>query len=137
MKGNDTVTIYNYVGEVNDEATFQLTVLRGVHVNYVKGVTRTINGDTVTDKISLLVFHKDFERQKPYMPYKAWLALEDKSPYWTLSPKDKIVLGESAYAIPYGTIKGLESVYECFEITNIAPYTKGSKSLWHIEVGGA
>lgn len=125
----DTVVLENYVGEVNDVASYEKTVLRRCSCQIHTGANIGSFGREEGDSGKLYIF--DFKtkaestdgKPKSYMPYDQWKSLDDKSPYWTISDK-----GNDRFS--------KEGVKIQFRIAGFKHLTAGSRRMWHFEVNG-
>ena len=123
----DTVTLYNYVGEVDDIATYQETILRYCYCQADDGIGHGLHAKNPDETARLYVF--DFKtlaespegKKRSYLPYDQWKKTEDKTSYWTLSDSGKDFF-----------IK--EGVTAKYNITKISHKNTGSRRMWHFEV---
>lgn len=124
-----TVHLFNYVGEVNDVATYQEVVIKNCYCNLDDGVSSINSGKTTNDSARLYIFKRDAKIVSPagvamkYLPFEAWMKLADKAGSWTINPngKDYFVLeGRSNRLI----------------IQRFADNEVGSRRMWHFEVDG-
>ena len=132
----DTVTLYNYIGEVGGRATYIKTYLQNVKCIVYLGVGTSTQGRGESDTSMLYIFddmlyavNEDGEEVQ-YMPYEEWLKLEDKAGYWTLNfdGDDFYVKGERIDAIPKKTKK--------FRIVGFKRLDQGRPRMAHFEVNG-
>ena len=123
----DTVTLYNYVGEVNDIATYQETVLKHCYCPTEKGIGNGLHAKKPSETAKLYLFDSKTVAtsadgaRRSYLPYNQWKAVEDKSAYWTLNDSGKdffVKEGQTAR----------------FEITRFSHKKAGTKRMWHFEV---
>lgn len=125
----DTVTLYNYVGEVNDIATYQETILRHCYCTANDGVAHGLHAKRKSETSRLYVFDNKTVAVSPdgvnrtYLPYRQWRELEDKSAYWTLTDNGN----------DYFVKQGLNAR---FEVTAFSHKTAGTRRMWHFEVDG-
>lgn len=133
----DTVTLFNYIGEVDYKATYNVTVLTRVCFDKTFGARNSITGKVPADTARLYVFDSKLKARaidgskKTYLPYDEWKVLEDKSAYWTLNPDadDFLVEGETHITSPSDASKA-------YKLNNVARYQRGTKQMWHWEVDG-
>lgn len=122
-----SVTLYNYVGEVNRRATYVVTYLHNVKCIVYRGVSSSIQGRGEADTSKLYIFDdilyaaNEKNEEVQYLPHKEWAVLDDKTGYWTLSPD-----GEDFYI----------SDGEKFEVKGFKRLDQGSPRLVHFEVDG-
>ena len=125
----DTVVLSNYVGEVNDVATFQETTITHVFCSVDEGSAIGNTGRKADDSVSLFIFDRrsvatdSAGNMREYLPYNQWKALSDKSGYWTLNDGGR------------DTFKKVGSDKE-YTITDFGKYKIGSPRMWHTEVNG-
>lgn len=125
----DTVLLFNYVGEVNDEATYQETIIKRCYCLTDKGVSLGSQGSKANDNCKLYIFDCHSIALSPdgsvrtYLPYEDWESNDCKSRYWTLSDK-----GNDYF-------KKVESDNN-FKITSFSKKNVGSHRMWHFEVNG-
>lgn len=126
---NDTVVLYNYIGEVDDEATFQETVLEHCCCPLNEGADLNIQGKKANDSARLYIFDANTTAvsnsgtKRAYLPYAEWLKADDKDRYWTLSDKG------TDYFKKVGSDTRLR-------IVGYSRKHTGSKRMWHFEVDG-
>lgn len=126
----DTVELYNYVGEVNDEAAYQKTIFKHCYCPLDEGAALNLQGRVPSDSAKLYLFYVTTTAQdengnfRSYMPYNEWKELEDKTGYWTLSDKG------TDHFIKTGSQKRLR-------VTSFSMKKTGSMKMWHFEVNGA
>lgn len=132
----DTVTLYNYVGEVDYHASYSKTILKFVDCDSAFGVRMSNRGIASDDKAKLYIFDKYVRAEsidgtiKQYMPYEAWMQSSHKEQYWTISP-------EGADYFAEGISDDADPPKQAFRITSAAHYGKGSPRMWHWEMSGA
>ncbi|MBQ4447423.1 MAG: hypothetical protein II897_03930 [Clostridia bacterium] len=125
----DTVELFNYVGEVNDEASYQKTVFSKCYCPLDEGAALSVIGRTPIDGGKLYLFDmttkaKDgFGNPVSYLPFPDWNALADKTGYWTLSDKG------TDYFVKAGSANKLR-------INSFSRKKTGSRKMWHFEVVG-
>ena len=125
----DTVVLSNYVGEVNDAATYQETTITHVFCSANEGSAIGNSGRMANDSVSLYIFDRQSVatdsagNKREYLPYSQWKALADKSGYWTLNDGGRDTFRKV----------GFEKEYI---ITGFGNYKVGSPRMWHIEVTG-
>ena len=124
----DTVILSNYVGEVSNVATYQVTVLKGCACVLGTGADARKNGNQSNDVATLYIFDRgtkaasaDGTIARTYLPYDEWAALSDKTPYWTLSDKGKDKIQKVGFEPE-------------LKITKFFRRKKGSRRMWHFEV---
>ena len=131
-----TVTLYNYVGEVGGRATYIKTYLHHVKCIVYRGADTSMQGRGESDTSKLYIFDdilyaaNEAGKEVQYLPYDEWSQLEDKTGYWTLSAEgdDFYVDGECSGELPTQTKK--------FRIAGFKRLDQGSPRLVHFEVDG-
>lgn len=125
----DAVVLSNYVGEFNDVAAYQKTVLKRCYCTMNVGASPNTQGKKANDSGRLYIFDANTIAVSPegdmrrYVPYKQWLELEDKSAYWTLSDAGTDYFQK-------------EGCSQRLKITGFSHKKAGSKRMWHYEVDG-
>lgn len=125
----DTVVLYNYIGEINDEATYQETVLTRCYCPLNEGADLNIQGKKANDSARLYLFDGktlaagNDGRIRTYLPYDEWKNAADKSSYWTLSDK-----GTDYFKKSVGNTK--------LRIIGFSHKKAGTRRMWHFEVDG-
>ena len=123
----DTVRLYNYVGEVNDKATYQETVLQYCYCPVDDGVSKGLHAKRPSESARLYIFDRKTIAKssdgatKAYLPYDEWKHVDDKSAYWTLNDNGK----------DYFVIEGQTAR---FEIDKFSHKATGTARMWHFEV---
>lgn len=123
----DTVELYNYVGEVNDIATYQKTILRYCYCPSDKGIGNGLHAKKSAETSRLYIFDYKTVAEAPeghkrsYLPYEQWKKAEDKSSYWTLSD-----YGDDFFIKEGNTAR--------FSITKFSHKYAGSRRMRHFEV---
>lgn len=126
---NDTVILYNYIGEINDVATFQETTLSHCYCTMNEGADLNMQGKKANDSARLYIFDANTVAtaadgtMRTFLPYADWIKSENKDLYWTLSDK-----GED-YFKKAGTDNG-------FRIVGFSHKKAGTRRMWHFEVNG-
>ena len=126
----DTVELYNYIGEVDDVATFQKSIIHNCYCETKVGISK--KGRTPKssqDKARLYIFDKGSKvcspdgRERTYMPHKQFMALtaEEKALYWTLCDEGDDYILKDGY-------------HGKFKITGFSYLKNGSQRMWHYEV---
>lgn len=125
----DVVHLFNYVGEINDVATYQETILKNVYCPLNEGTTENKQGRTGKDSATLYIFDMNTKavskngKVRTYLPYEKWIYLDDKSKYWTIGD----------YGQDYFVKEGHE---EEMQINSFSHKTTGTRRMWHMEVKG-
>ena len=125
----DTVVLANYIGEVKDVATYQITYLKHVYCPDYEGSGVTTPGKRKTDSGMLYIFdmnsvaYDEDGNQRTYQPYDVWKALDDKTPYWTLCNGGR------------DTFKKEGSRSE-LTVVGFSHMVAGTSRMWHFEVEG-
>ena len=120
-----TVDLFNYMGEIEDEATYQKTVIRHCYCPRSKGVVN--QGQSANDQAILFIFdcgtiaEDECGNPRTFLPYAEWERAEDKSPYWTISDE-----GDDFFRVAGSPEK--------FRITDFSHKQTGSRRMWHFEV---
>ena len=124
----DSVVLYNYIGEVDDVATYEESVISHCYCIVTEGAALNDQGRKGQDSARLFIFDKGTVAtstnglRKTYLPYKEWEALKDKSAYWTLHDNGRDYF-----------IKSDEGGRK-FKVTDFRHKKAGSKRMWHFEV---
>lgn len=125
----DTVTLYNYVGEVNDIATYQETILRHCYCPVSVGASKGLPTRRPSETARLYLFdfktvaQADNGQRRSYLPYDEWKLLDDKSSYWTLSDR-----GDDFFVKEGNATR--------FNIVMVSHKDTGTRRMWHFEVDG-
>lgn len=128
-----TVMLYNYVGEVDDRASYAVTYLHNVKCVSYRGINPTTQGRGEADTAKLYIFDDilyaaDTEgNEVQYMVYENWKKLDKKTGYWTLNPDgyDFFYEGDT---LPHTGPK--------FKVNGFKRLDQGSRRLVHFEVDG-
>ena len=130
----DIVTLFNYVGEVDDVATYQKAIISRCYCPMNDGSMPTGNGTAPSNRVALYIFDRDSRvtdesgNKLTYIPFEEWDAKADKSGFWTLRD------GPSRdYFIKTGRVADPRKV----PVTRVAHLTGGTPRMWHFEVQGA
>lgn len=124
-----TVTIYNK----DKEEHYHRTVLHGVFWNSSNGAVVRKTGVASADGLQLIIpFGAD--EDKAYLKSKEWLDLADKTGYWTLQPKDIVILGKINYEVVKSS-KELMQFDDVLTISNVDTRDFGS-DMDHWEISG-
>lgn len=125
----DSVALFNFVGEINDEAIYQETNITQCYSSTNEGVSINSQGSKANDSSKLYIFDSHSVASSPdgsvrtYLPYDDWILLEEKGQYWTLNDK--------------GTdyFKKVDDNNK-FKITSFSRKNIGSQRMRHFEVIG-
>jgi len=131
-----TVVLYNYIGEVNDVATYQVTIIEPCCCPSSMGSSQGVNG---VDSATLYVFDHITKAKseggtlRSYIPYDQWLNTEDsaKGNYWTLSDR-----GTDFFSIGSVVRSPAQDFAGKFKVADFQRFDTGSKRMWHWEVRG-
>lgn len=130
----DTVHLFNYIGEVDDVATYQKAIISKCYCPIHDGSTPTGNGTAPSNRSTLYIFDRDSRvtdedgKVLTYIPSEEWDALEDKAGYWTLRD------GPSRdYFVKTGKFPDPRKM----PVIGSAHLTGGTPRMWHFEVQGA
>lgn len=134
----NTVTLYNYIGERDMVAEYEVTILSNVFCDTDFGASATMQGKTPQDTARLYVFDNKVcatsigGSKKQFLPFEEWDKLEDKSDFWTFNEneKDFFVFGFSDYEKPK------ENVKPTYAISKAHYFKKGTSRMWHWEIDG-
>ena len=124
---NDTVTLFNYIGEVDDRADYQETTLNHCYCILNEGADLNMVGHNGNDSAKLYIFDDSTSavdgdgEQRTYLPFHLWTEEEDKTPYWTLSDKGTDYLCKQGYD-------------NQLRIIGFTHKKSGSRRMWHYEV---
>ena len=125
----ETVTLYNYIGEVNDEATYEKTILKHCYCVLNEGASVNGIGHKPNNSAKLYIFDEktlavsENGTLKTFLPYEQWKYTENKSSFWTLSDCGK------DYFQKTGSSTRLR-------ISSYSRKAVGRKIMWHFEVNG-
>ena len=125
----DTVVLSNYVGEVNDVATYQTTTLKYCYCHVEEGAVHTLPATREADDGLLYIFDRSTVATaangnvRQYLSYDLWKIVTDKTPYWTLNTDGKDKFKKSGTSREY-------------KIESFAHKVNGSPRMWHFEVKG-
>lgn len=120
-----TVHLFNYIGEVNDEAQFQESVIRFCYCSWNEG---SGSSKAPSDSAKLYVFDANSiiedaaGNRRTYISPEAWRMCADKSNHFTFSDN-----GNDYFQIDDG---------EKFSIRKCSHKVAGSRRMWHHEVEG-
>lgn len=123
----DTVVIRNYVGEINDRATYQETVIERCYCPCGFGAGIDSHGKNSTDNGRLYIFDsKSIAKSREgkirkFIPYRDWLKSASKDDYWTISDNGR----------DYFVKDNIE-----YNIIGFSHKQSGTKRMWHFEVDG-
>ena len=130
----DTVNLYNYVGEVDDVATYQKAIISRCYCPIHDSSMATGNGTAPNNRSTLYIFDRDSKvtdkdgNPMTYLPSEEWDALEDKAGYWTVRD------GPSRdYFVKTGKFPDPRKM----PVISQAHLTGGTPRMWHFEVQGA
>lgn len=130
---NDTITLFNYIGERDMVAVYNITVLKNVFVEITSGSSSSTQGDTPQDSAKLFIFDRKVEslRGKEYLNYYDWLNSNNKTDFWTLrnDGKDYFTLGIAEAESP-------ELCDDAYVIKSAIHLKKGTARMWHWEIDG-
>lgn len=124
-----TVRLFNFLGEINDVASYQEAVIKHCYCNVDDGVTSSTAGVTTDDTARLYIFKRDAQitasdgTPMRYLPFDEWNNLANKTGYWTLNPNGK----------DYFVVKGRTNR---LRIKRFSDKEIGSRRMWHFEVDG-
>lgn len=125
----ETVVLYNYIGEIDDIASYQKTVLKHCYCVMSKGVSLNSMGHAPRNSGRLYIFDEktlaqsEDGRTRSYLPYDQWIYTNDKSGFWTIGDCGK------DYFQKVGTDEKLK-------ISGFSRKMTGRKTMWHFEVDG-
>ena len=125
----DVVTLFNYVGEINDKAVYQETTLKHCYCPLNEGADLNRQGKKGKNSARLYIFDRrtialdELGTKRSYMPYERWKDLDNKSAYWTLSDKGNDYFKKS-------------SSNNRLRIEGFSHKVAGSPRMWHFEVDG-
>lgn len=133
---NHSVVLYNYVGEINDEASYQATIIDYCFCPSISGSSQGVNSN---DSATLYVFDAKSIAKSPagevrsYLPYDVWLSLStaEKAKYWTLSDRFTDYFHKGSEVIDVR-----QPVSSKFRIARFQRFDSGTKRMWHWEVFG-
>ncbi len=126
----DEVVLANFLGEVDDVATFQFTTLKPVYCYGGQGASVDNTGRRKDDSANLYIFDLQSKAygedggERQYLDYTLWKALPDKSGFWTLYD------GGRDYFRKIG-LPGRE-----FRVISFQKLKAGTPRMWHFEVIG-
>lgn len=123
----DTVVLFNYVGEVNDRATYQETILKRCYCPATEGASINGQGNVANDTGRLYIFDAKTQavsaegQVRTFLPFDEWRKLDDKSGHWTLCDKGTDYFRKEGCA-------------HKLRITSFAHKMTGTRRMWHYEV---
>lgn len=123
----DTVLLKNYIGEINDVATYQETIFECCYCSCVFGAGIGNHGKNAADSGRLYIFDYKSKAKsingkvRTFLPYREWLKAKNKDEFWTLSD-----IGRDFFVKDYTE----------YRIVGFSHKTTGSKRMWHFEVDG-
>ena len=127
---SDTVTLFNYTGEVDDIATYQETILRHCYCEIEEGISNNSRTNQQhADSALLFIFDEKtvaeslLGTKRIYVPYGDWLTIADKNAYWTISDSGKDFFRKAGSDVRLRIVK-------------FSHMTAGRKRMWHFEVIG-
>jgi len=138
---DNEVTLYNYIGEVDDYPAFQRSYIKKCCVFITRGADLDGTGRKGNGNAVLFIFDNEStvtnELGEPasYLPYDAWLDREqeeaDRGCFWTLSDRgdDYFVEGVSLSDTPPQNASK-------FRVVKFKQLKKGSGDIGHMEVFG-
>lgn len=122
------VYLFNYVGEVDEKATYQQAVIRNCYCPIEDSMRTSDSGLKTADNVKMYVFKRTSSVRSTsgsrlkYIPYDKWEKLASKTGYWTINPgKDYFVRSDRQERIRVKSFSDRES---------------GSQRMWHFEVIG-
>ena len=125
----DTVELYLYIGEYDDEAQFQKVTLQNCYCVVSKGTSNNTQGKAPADNVKFYIFDcktvalSDNGTPLRFIPYEEWEITVDKSKKWTLCDRGK----------DYFRIVGSDKEYR---IVSFSRKKTGRRRMWHFEVIG-
>ena len=127
---NDTVTLFNYVGEVNGVATYAKAILHDVKFVTKRGRSTSGTGSTPDNSATLYIFDTkarvtDVENKcKTYLTPEAYERSDNPYPFFTFrSGKDFVVNGVCEADSP--------KMVESYRITLASRNTSGTRRMYH------
>ncbi len=125
----DTVVLANFIGEVNDVATFQYTTLKNVYCYSGDGAAVDNVGKRGSDSVTLYIFDSvstasdDQGNKRSYLDQDEWDELQGKSGYWTLHDGGRDTIRKAGETKEYRVMSSSRLV-------------AGTRRMWHFEVSG-
>lgn len=125
----DTVVLKNYIGEVDDVATYQEAKFVNCYCVVDEGADLNMQGHKANNRGQLYIFDEKTVALSvkgsimTYKPYQEWLKLSDKRRFWTISDKGTDYFHK-------------EGTSQTFRIIGFKHKQTGSKRMWHFEVDG-
>ena len=125
----DTVVLYNYIGEINDEAAYQETVFARCYCQLNEGADLNMQGKKANDSAKLFIFDAKTIAVasdgsiRTYLPYSEWINAPDKTRHWTLSDKGTDYIQKSG-----GNSR--------LRVVGFSRKKAGTRRMWHFEVDG-
>lgn len=126
----DTVTVFNYMGEFNDVAKWQKTVIEHCYCPVTIGANENMQGHVKGDSARLYIFDansvamSEHGQKRTFLPFDEWKYLDDKTPYWTISDKGTDYFYKDGCPVK-------------FKIKRFAHKVAGTRRMWHFEVDGS
>lgn len=140
-----TVTVYNsYENPATFESSHNVTVLKGVFLDEVKGASVRATGMESADA-AVLYIPLDIAAQdgflgtiQKYVGWREYQNAEDKSELWSLSVNGDSFFVKGEVVIPNKDFSYINANYDgVFRVTKVDIKDFGSRNMQHIEVGGA
>ncbi|MDD2921470.1 MAG: hypothetical protein PHQ36_04220 [Anaerolineales bacterium] len=129
MITNTTLTVYNkYVDPQTRSEVIQRSEIGAALWQSASAVSQSKSATIAADMASIAI---PFAECANYKPPKEWLALEDKSGFWTLREGDEIARGIVTEAL--NTARQLYD--EVLTIRSVARMDQGSPNTHHFLVG--
>lgn len=126
---NDTVVLYNYIGEVDDEAAYQETTLSYCYCPLNEGADLNLQGKKANDSARLYIFDANTVAtaadgtKRTFLPHDEWITSDCKGSYWTLSDK-----GDDYFKKAGAKTR--------LRVVGFSHKKAGSRRMWHFEVDG-
>ena len=136
----DTVTLFNYIGEVNMVAEYLVTIFTNVFCDTSYGDKASIQGGVSNNAARLYIFDMQScaysmdGKKKKFVPFSEWEELADKSLYWTIREdnKDYFAVGKHCVSSLKQSLEGAQP----FPITKARRYNIGTPRMRHWEIDG-
>lgn len=130
----DTVDLFNYIGEVNDVATYQKAIIHKCYCIIRDSSIPTGNGTAPSNRCTLYIFDRDSKvtdengNELTYIPFQDWDSLSTKAGYWTLrdGPSRDYFVKTGKFPNPREN-----------PVIGFSHLTAGTPHMRHFEVSGA
>lgn len=133
-----TITLFNFVDEIDFKPVYEITILKNVMCNIRQGIAPSTRDRNPNDSADLYIFDKNVEatdingNPKVFMPLEQWNNCEDKGSYWTISTEGRDMFAKGIYLDKVDPTE----ISEATEINSALHLDAGSTRMWHWEING-